>query len=176
MAALRRLLRRRKSPPVTTADGLADFLSAQTAYVAQRTVIEYCRARAGLNWDKLFAERSFLERLEVCRWEGYAVVLAELAELALIRLRRDGAADPQAYLPALVQSAHAALLRHPVPSHRASWSDAADAIEQHLAHLARASFAVRAIREPRADGQARPAVVVFHAVRTGRSGRPRSMA
>jgi hypothetical protein len=133
MAALRRLLRRRKSPPVTTADGLADFLSAQTAYVAQRTVIEYCRARAGLNWDKLFAERSFLERLEVCRWEGYAVVLAELAELALIRLRRDGAADPQAYLPALVQSAHAALLRHPVPSHRASWSDAADAIEQHLA-------------------------------------------
>ena len=49
-------------------------------------------------------------------------------------------------------------------------------IEQHLTHLARASFAVRAIREPRADGQTRPAVVVFHAVRAGRSRRPRNPA
>jgi hypothetical protein len=57
----------------------------------------------------------------------------EVAELALIRLRRDGAAVPHACLPALVQSAHAALLRHPAPSHRTSWSGAADAIEEHLA-------------------------------------------
>jgi malonyl-CoA O-methyltransferase len=49
-------------------------------------------------------------------------------------------------------------------------------IEQHLTHLAQSSFAVRAIREPRAAGQTRPAVVVFHAVRTGRSGRSRTVA
>jgi hypothetical protein len=133
LAALRRHLSRRRWPSVTAGPELADFFAAQTAYVAQRSVIEYCRARAGLNWDKLFSEQLFLERLEVCRWEAYAVVLAELAELALTRLRRDGTADPETYLPALAAAAQAALLRHPVPGHRTSWADAADAIERHLA-------------------------------------------
>jgi hypothetical protein len=133
LSILRRLLGRTRSSPVATATELAEFLGAQTAYIAQRSVIEYCRARTGLNWDKLFAEPSFLERLEVCRWEAYAVVLAEVAELALIRLRRYGAADPTNYLAGLVHAAHAALLRHPVPAHRTSWTDAADAIERHLA-------------------------------------------
>jgi hypothetical protein len=133
LSALRRLLGLRRSPPVTTAGGLAECLAAHTAYVSQRTVIEYCRARTGVNWDKLIAEPLFFERLEACRWEAYGVVLAEVAELALIRLRRDGADDAEVYLPALVQAAHAALLRHPVPGHRTSWSDAADAVEHHLA-------------------------------------------
>ena len=118
---------------MTTCEQLADFVAAQTAYVAQRSVIEYCRARTGFNWEKLSLEQSFLDRLEVCRWEAYAIVLAEVAELALIRLRRDGVADPEAYLPGLVAAAHAALLRHPVPGHRTSWTDAAEAIERHLA-------------------------------------------
>jgi hypothetical protein len=135
ISALRRLLGSRRSPPVRTAGELAECLAAHSAYVAQRTVIEYCRARTGLNWDKLFAEASFLDRLEVCRWEAYAVVLAEVAELALIRLRRDGADSAESYLPALVQAAHAALLRHPVPRHRTSWTDAADDIERHLARV-----------------------------------------
>ncbi|MGH6919609.1 MAG: hypothetical protein ACREJ0_18105, partial [Geminicoccaceae bacterium] len=86
---------------MATLDELADFLAAQTAYVAQRTVLEYCRARAGLNWDKLFREQAFVDSLEVCRWEAYAEMLAEVAELVLILLRRQSAADPQAYLPGL---------------------------------------------------------------------------
>jgi hypothetical protein len=121
---------------VATGPELADFVAAQTAYVAQRSVIEYCRARTGLNWEKLSLEPAFLDRLEVCRWEAYAIVLAEVAELAMIRLRRDGAAVPQAYLPGLVAVAQAALLRHPVPSHRTDWGDAAAAIERHLARAA----------------------------------------
>jgi hypothetical protein len=133
MAALRRLLGGERSPRVTSGDLLADFLAAQTAYVAQRSVIEYCRARTGINWDKLLLEPAFLDRLEVCRWEAYAQVLAEVAELALIRLRRTGAADPESYLPGLIEAARAALLRHPVPGHRTSWTDAADAVERHLA-------------------------------------------
>ena len=132
-AALRRLLTRKSRPPVATRDELADFLAAQTAYVAQRTVLEYCRARAGLNWDKLFGEQAFLDSLEVCRWEAYAALLADVAELALILLRRQSPADPQGYLPGIAEAARAALLRHPVPRHRASWDEACAAIEQHLA-------------------------------------------
>jgi hypothetical protein len=107
LSALRRLQPRR-APPVTTAGELVDFLAARSAYVAQRSVIEYCRARTGPNWEKLFSEPSFLERLEECRWEAYAAVLGEVA-------------------------ARAALLRHPVPAHRTGWGDAVEAIERHLA-------------------------------------------
>jgi hypothetical protein len=133
IAALRRLLTRKSRPPVATLDELADFLAAQTAYVAQRTVLEYCRARTGLNWDKLFREQTFLDSLEVCRWEAYAALLADVAELVLILLRRQGPADPHSYLPGMADAAGAALQRHPVPRHRASWDEARAAIERHLA-------------------------------------------
>jgi hypothetical protein len=131
--SLRRLLTRKSRPPVATLDELAEFLAAQTAYVSQRTVLEYCRARTGLNWDKLYREQTFVDSLEVCRWEAYAEVLAEVAELALILLRRQSPADPQAYLPGLAAAAGAALLRHPVPGHRTSWDAAVATIEEHLA-------------------------------------------
>jgi hypothetical protein len=67
------------------------------------------------------------------------LVLSEVAELALIRLRRHGASAPDAYLPGLVAAARAALLRHPVPSHRTSWTDAIEALERHLARAALAA-------------------------------------
>jgi hypothetical protein len=131
--SLRWPLTRKSRPPIATLDELAAFLAAQTAYVSQRTVLEYCRARTGLNWDKLYREQAFVDSLEVCRWEAYAAVLAEVAELALILLRRQSPADPQVYLPGLAAAADAALLRHPVPGHRTSWDAASAAIEQHLA-------------------------------------------
>jgi hypothetical protein len=131
--SLRWPLTRKSRPPVATLAELADFLAAQTAYVSQRTVLEYCRARTGLNWDKLYREQTFVDSLEVCRWEAYAEVLAEVAELALTVLRRQSPADPQIYLPGLAAAAGAALLRHPVPAHRTSWDAASAAIEQHLA-------------------------------------------
>jgi hypothetical protein len=131
--SLRRLLTRKRRPPVATLDGLADFLAAQTAYVSQRTVLEYCRARTGLNWDKLYREQAFVDSLEVCRWEAYAEVLGEVAELALILLRRQSPVDPQVYLPDMAAAVGAALRRHPVPGHRTSWDAASAAIEQHLA-------------------------------------------
>jgi hypothetical protein len=130
---LRSLLTRKSRPTVATLHELADFLAAQTAYVSQRTVLEYCRARTGLNWDKLYREQAFVDSLEVCRWEAYAEVLAEVAELALILLRRQSPVDPQLYLPGLASAAHAALLRHPVPGHRNSWDAAFAAVEHHLA-------------------------------------------
>ena len=130
---LRRLLTRKTRSRVATLHELADFLAAQTAYVAQRTVLDYCRARTGLNWSKLIHERAFLDSLEICRWEAYAEVLAEVAELTLILLRRQSPVEPQAYLQGVAAAADAALRRHPVPGHRTGWEDASAAIERHLA-------------------------------------------
>jgi hypothetical protein len=130
--ALRRLFTRRRSEPVASMRELADFLAAQTAYVSQRTVLEYCRARTGLNWDKLFKEQAFVDSLEICRWEAYAAVLGEVAELVLIRLRSHGAAEVEACLPGLEKAVRSALLRHPVPRHRESWEEVCADTERHL--------------------------------------------
>ena len=86
-----------------------------------------------MNWDELFREQAFLDGLEVCRWEAYAALLADVAELVLILLRRQSPADPHSYLPGMAEAAGAALRRHPVPGHGASWDEASAAIEQHLA-------------------------------------------
>jgi hypothetical protein len=133
ISTLRRLLGRKPRPRVADIEELAAFLDAQTTYVAQRTVLEYCRARTGLNWEMLVRERTFLDSFEACRWQAYVELLAEVAELALILLRRRSPADPQAFLPGLAQATRDALLRHPVPRERASWDEASSAIEQHLA-------------------------------------------
>jgi hypothetical protein len=130
--ALRQLFTRRRPPPVASAGELADFLAAQSAYVSQRTVLEYCRARTGFNWDKIFKEQAFIDSLEVCRWEAYVALLAEIAELVLIRLRTRGA-EAEACLPGLEEAARSALLRHPVPAHRTSWGEACADVERHLA-------------------------------------------
>ena len=133
LLALRRLFVGQPRGTVATRDDLTDLLAAQGAYVSQRTVLEYCRARTGVNWDKLLQEELFVRSFEICRWDAYATLLPEIAELALIRLRRHGALDPQSYLSGLVEAARAALLRHPVPAHRSSWSEAAAEIDRHLA-------------------------------------------
>lgn len=133
LPALRRLFRRRRQPPVRSSGELADFLAAQSAYVSQRTVLEYCRARTGLNWDKLFKEQAFVDSLEVCRWEAYAALLAEVAELVLIRLRTEGDGEAAAYVPGLEEAARSALLRHPVPAHRTDWQGAFADVDRHLA-------------------------------------------
>lgn len=75
LRALARLWRR---PQVTSAGELLGFVKAESAFLAQKTTVEYCRARAGMNWDKLFKEDAFATALEVCRWEAMAAVLADM--------------------------------------------------------------------------------------------------
>jgi hypothetical protein len=120
-----------------TLERLADFIAGRAAFVSQKSTVEYCRARAGIYWDKLFLEDEFVRAMEFCRWEAYAAVLEDLAEVALIYLRRCGAEGLPA-ADAVRGSAWSALIRHPVPPHRASWDDA---LEEIGARLRRAAMA-----------------------------------
>ncbi len=120
-----------KPPPVTTLGGLAEMMAGQTAFVSQKVTLDYCRARAAMHWQKLLGEKPFLDALEYCRWEAYAAVLGDVAEVIQIYLRRQGA--PEAPLPeVLTDCARGALLRHPVPAHRRSWEDVLEAIRPRL--------------------------------------------
>lgn len=129
----------RRPEPVRTAGQLRDFIAERSAFVSQKCAVEYCRARAGLNWDKLFKEKGFLEAMERCRWESLGAVAVDLAEIAEGRLRPAWTAP----LPDLASAAagllRAALEMHGRPSAEArGWDEvAAEAVER----LARAQLA-----------------------------------
>ncbi len=130
LAWLRRLLAPER-PPIRGPRELADFMAAQAAFVSQKATLDYLRARAGLAWARLFEERDFREALDYCRWEAYAAVLQDVAELVSILLRRHGA--PEQPLPALLADlVEVALARYPVPAHRDDWADVVRETEERI--------------------------------------------
>ncbi len=82
--------RRGGNPRCRDLEQLAGLLAGEAAFVAQKSTIEYCRARAGCNWDKLFAGDEFAREMKRARWMTFPLVLADLAEMLQILLRRGG--------------------------------------------------------------------------------------
>jgi hypothetical protein len=71
-----------RAPPVSDAGGLADFIDAHAAFVVQKGIFEYSRARAGHYSKVLFGEAEFQEAVERSRWRAYPLGLAMVAEVA----------------------------------------------------------------------------------------------
>lgn len=115
----------------------AEFIAARTAFVSQKSTVEYCRARAGINWSQLFLEGEFVAAMERCRWEAYVAVLEDVAEVAMIFLR-SGGADGLEIADGLAEVAAGVLLREPVPTHLAGWEDAVQALGTRLHRVAMA--------------------------------------
>ena len=67
---------------VKTAAGFQHFLSSNASFVGQKTVTEYCQAKAGRMWAQLATEAPFIEGLTRARWEGYAAVLEDVVVIA----------------------------------------------------------------------------------------------
>lgn len=72
----------KRKPAIRDSAGLADFVDANAAFVTQKGLYEYARARAGHYAKVLFAEKSFQEVAEQARWRAYPIGLAMVAEIA----------------------------------------------------------------------------------------------
>lgn len=131
---LGQLLGLRRPPPVTTAAGLAELASRTAAYLAQKTTIDYCRAKCGSFSYSLFKEKPFLDALDVSKWEGFAAVLADVV-LVLEAFLRPQAADQPEALGAGLKGLYAEVLdSHPLPAHRPQgWDDVKAALAPRLA-------------------------------------------
>ena len=117
------LLRRTfaKPPPIEDGEALHRFLAEGAAFISQKCTVEYCRARAGLMWDKLMLEKDFLAAMEVCRWEALAAVYADLAVMTegLLRTHLDRPEQAPELADALLALVRRGLTYFPVPPHRA---------------------------------------------------------
>ena len=65
----------RRPPPIADREALADFIDSQAAFLVQKGIYEYSRARAGYYSKILFAEENFQQAVEHARWRAYPLGL-----------------------------------------------------------------------------------------------------
>ena len=82
-----------RRPPIADLNALADFIDEQSAFLVQKGIYEYSRARAGHYAKVLFAEQEFLDAVERSRWSAYPLGLAMVGELVEGVLRPLAGAD-----------------------------------------------------------------------------------
>jgi hypothetical protein len=115
----------RQRPPIRDAQALADFVDQQAAFLMQKGIYEYSRARAGHYAKVLFRESGFQAAVEESRWRAYPLGLAMVAELVEGVLRPYGA-DRRRQLDALAELVLAVFDGYSVPTAlgEKAWSEA----------------------------------------------------
>ena len=105
----------RRRPPIRDAAALADFIDQQAAFLAQKGIYEYSRARAGHYAKVLFREPGFIEAVEQSRWRAFPLGLAMVSEL-VEGVLRSHETDRRAALDALTSLVLSIFDRYQVPA------------------------------------------------------------
>lgn len=124
-----------KPQPIATRSDLAAFMDSRAAFLAQKCVVEFCRVRAGVYWQKLFSEKEFQDELDLSRWRAYPPAFAMVAEMVEGALR-EAAGIRQRHLPErLTGLAQEIFDRYPSPAGEdpAFWTLALGLVEEQLA-------------------------------------------
>jgi hypothetical protein len=123
-----------KAEPIADAAGLASFMDSRAAFMAQKCVVEFCRVRSGVYWQKLFGEKEFQAELTKSRWRSYPPAYAMVAEMTEGVLR-PAAGLRQRKLPGVLASlARQTFSGYKVPDGTADdfWTAAAELVEARL--------------------------------------------
>jgi len=86
----------RRTPPIVDRDGLIEFIDSQAAFLMQKGIYEYARARSGHYAKVMFNEQTFTDAFNLARWQAYPLGLAMVGELVEGVLRELGSGDRQA--------------------------------------------------------------------------------
>ena len=106
----------RRKPPIVDRDGLAQFIDEHAAFLAQKGIYKYSRARAGHYAKVLMSEQGFLDAVERSRWQAYPLALAMVGEVVEGILRPHFGEDRRAGLDALIAIVLDVFERYPTPA------------------------------------------------------------
>ena len=125
----------RRAAPIRDVGALADFIDERAAFVAQKGISEYSRARAGHYAKVLFREAEFLAAADNSRWRAYPLGLAMVAELVEGLLRPAHPADRNRQVEGLRKLVISIFDRYPVPANldASAWSDLRAGLMRRLA-------------------------------------------
>jgi hypothetical protein len=123
-----------RRPPIRDAAELADFIDQQAAFLVQKGIYEYSRARAGHYAKVLFREQGFQQAVEHARWTAYPLGLVMVAEVVEGILRPPDAAQRRAQLDALCALVLSVFDRYsvPAPLGEAVWREARAELARRL--------------------------------------------
>jgi hypothetical protein len=123
-----------RRPPIADLNALADFIDEQSAFVTQKGIYEYARARAGHYAKVLFAEKEFQDAVERSRWSAFPLGLAMVGELVEGVLCSEPGADRALRSDKLRALVLAVFDRYPPPGSLSAqeWSDARAELARRL--------------------------------------------
>lgn len=121
-------------PRIATAAELQHFIGGEASYVTHKAVMGYCRVKTMLHFEKLMKDPNFVEGIEICRWETFALTLSDLTVLNEGFLRPADAAQ-RAQVANWLTQLYPRILNQHVPPHRADrgWADHIEAFDRRFA-------------------------------------------
>jgi hypothetical protein len=124
-------------PPVRTLAALSDFIDENAAFLAQKGIYEFARARAGHYAKVLFRELEFQQAVERSRWQAYPLGLAMVAEVAEGVLSQHDAYERPAMHPTLSALVLDVFDRYPTPDPigLSQWTVARQELHRQLHHI-----------------------------------------
>jgi hypothetical protein len=124
----------RPRPPIRTRQELADFIDAQSAFIVQKGIFEYSRARAGHYAKVLFAEEGFATSVEHSRWQAFPLGLSMVGETVDVVLSPHAGMQRRAVLDQLILVVLSVFDRYPVPPSigEVIWLEARRELEHRL--------------------------------------------
>ena len=105
----------RRPPPIRDVSSLAEFLDRNAAFIAQKGIYEYSRARSGHYAKVLFKEQEFQSAADNSRWRAYPLGLAMVSEV-VEGVLRPHAEDRRAALDGLIAISLSVFDRYPPPA------------------------------------------------------------
>ena len=135
MNLLDKLLRRR--PPVSDLQGLADFVDENAAFLVQKGMFEYSRARAGHYSKVMFGELEFQNAIESSRWRAYPLGLAMVGEVAVDVVEQLSGEERRSVVSAVTDIVLSVFDRYPVPSavDADTWRQSRRTLAVHLSQI-----------------------------------------
>ncbi|MGH6771461.1 MAG: hypothetical protein ACRECO_20870 [Xanthobacteraceae bacterium] len=127
----------RRAPAIWDIPALDDFIDRNAAFLIQKGMYEYSRARAGHYAKVLMREPEFLAAIETSRWKGFPLGLAMVGEMVEGKLRPAMGGEQRqqrAGLDALMAMVMTIFDRYPVPPvlEPAAWEDARTDLSRRL--------------------------------------------
>jgi hypothetical protein len=124
----------RRAPTIREAGALADFIDNNAAFLVQKGMYEYSRARAGHYAKVLMNEPEFLAAMEKSRWQAFPLGLAMVGEMVEGKLRPSMEEEKRAGLEALAALVLDVFDRYPAPAalDRAMWTVARTDLARRL--------------------------------------------